>query len=209
MTVRLDALSDDERIKALNNIASLHDDASVSAKEAADFLGISESTLARLRQKGSGPVYAQYPETGSKARNQKVAYVMRDVRGWRDSLKVGSSMAAAKQRGLTFASIADLTREEPFWVREEGSDKGLVAHARTVTAKRYRELWLDDSASIEWMSIDDALQERWLDLEQRALFDDAYADVVASLLARNSKHKVEDSLRTAAKATKTKTKTRV
>ena len=69
-------------LEAINAIAIMASDATRSAGLAAIFLGISEKTLARHRQNGDGPVYIQYPSSGSTSRNQKVNYKMRDLREW-------------------------------------------------------------------------------------------------------------------------------
>lgn len=59
-------------VNLINSIAVSSDDLTLDAEKAALYLGISLSTLARLRHSGSGPEYIQYPAPNSKARNQKV-----------------------------------------------------------------------------------------------------------------------------------------
>ena len=50
-----------KHLDVINAIANMADDATISAGVAAIFLGISEKTLARLRQNGDGPVYISVP----------------------------------------------------------------------------------------------------------------------------------------------------
>ena len=119
---------------------------------------------------------------------------MRDLRSYRDVNKTQSPIAAAKARGLTFATLADLQREEPFWQQSGANGKGLLSHALTVTPKRYAELWCDPNTEMVWMSLDEALQCTWIDLEKRKIFDDAYEGVLSDLLARNEKRKMADGL---------------
>ena len=102
-------------LDAINAISNMADDATISAGVAAIFLGISEKTLARLRQNGDGPPYIQYPATGSTARNQKVYYKMRDLREWQYKHAVKSTMDAAVRRGLAFMRVSDLVIPQPFW----------------------------------------------------------------------------------------------
>ena len=69
-----------------------------------------------------------------------------------------------------------------------------------MTPTRYAALWRDPTASIVWMSLEDALQRPWLDPEKRAVFDDAYQDLLNELIARNHKRSMEDRLHSAAKS---------
>ncbi|HGG3124186.1 TPA: hypothetical protein ACJFXD_003056, partial [Salmonella enterica subsp. enterica serovar Hadar] len=90
------------------------DSATVNSELASVFLGISIKTLARYRQNGGGPPYIQYQAEDTKARNQRVLYVLGDLRVWRDGYKVVSTMQAAQVRGLAFNSLIDFTKEHPF-----------------------------------------------------------------------------------------------
>lgn len=75
---------------------SMPDDATLSAEVSALYLGVSVKTLARYRQTGNGPAYIQYQAEDSKARNQRVNYLLGDLRTWRDRHKVSSTMEAAQ-----------------------------------------------------------------------------------------------------------------
>ena len=67
---------------------SMPDDATLSAEVSALYLGVSVKTLARYRQTGNGPAYIQYQAEDSKARNQRVNYLLGDLKTWRDNHKV-------------------------------------------------------------------------------------------------------------------------
>lgn len=86
---------------------TMPDDATLSAEVSALYLGVSVKTLARYRQTGNGPADIQYQAEDSKARNQRVNYLLGDLRIWRDRHKVSSTMEAAQVRGLAFTSLVD------------------------------------------------------------------------------------------------------
>ncbi|MEV9805587.1 hypothetical protein AB0T20_17595 [Escherichia coli] len=115
---------------------SMPDDATLSAEVSALYLGVSVKTLARYRQTGNGPAYIQYQAEDSKARNQRVNYLLGDLKTWRDNHKVNSTMEAAQVRGLAFASLADFTKPEPFWT----IDNKIYSHALTVSDEVFKEL---------------------------------------------------------------------
>lgn len=52
------------------------DDTVLNVELTALYLGISVKTLARYRQNGGGPEYIQYQAEDSKARNQRVNYLL-------------------------------------------------------------------------------------------------------------------------------------
>lgn len=93
-----------ETLRELSEVWSLFgdmpDDATLGVDLAALYLGISVKTLARYRQNGDGPLYIQYQAEGSRVRNQRVNYLLGDLRVWRDNHKVRSTMHAAQVRGL-------------------------------------------------------------------------------------------------------------
>ena len=194
MNIAFETPSEEIHIATLNAIASLHDEVSVSPTEASLFLRRSERTLARLRNEGKGPRYQQpLGRDDVKARNQSITYTMGDLRKWRTDNTIQSSMEAAVKRGLTFQSLADLQRVEPFWLSSADGRRGIVGHAMTISPQRYQRLLNDSESELEWMSLDEALQQRWLEIEQRENFDNVYADVVNTLVARNLKRSREDS----------------
>ena len=96
----MDILTNSEVVEIMNRVCGLDDDAIISAPLAAIYLGVSEKTLARLRQQGDGPPYIQYPGDGSRARNQKINYRKGTLKSWRDAHEVGSTLQAATVRGI-------------------------------------------------------------------------------------------------------------
>lgn len=98
------------------------------------YLDISVKTLARYRQNGDGPTYIQYQSEDSKARNQRVNYLLKDLRSWRDSHRVSSTMHAAQVRGFAFTCLSDFTEPQPFWriTNNTGSTSKIISHALTI-----------------------------------------------------------------------------
>lgn len=149
-------LSKIEILDIMDRISRLPDDATVSNDMASTYLGISNSSLSIMRQRGEGPSYIQYPSSGSKARNQKVLYKMGDVREWMNSKKVSSTMEAAEIRGMAFSSIQNMHNPEPFFILD-----GLILnHATDLSQQEFIE-HLSDGADIRTMPIHDALQYKW------------------------------------------------
>lgn len=99
--------------------SNMPDDTTLGVDLAALYLGISVKTLARYRQNGDGPSYIQYQSEDSKARNQRVNYLLGDLRSWRDIHKVKSTMHAAQVRGLTFTSMSDFIKKQPYLLVNE------------------------------------------------------------------------------------------
>lgn len=133
------------------------DDATLSAEVSALYLGVSVKTLARYRQNGNGPAYIQYQAEDSKARNQRVNYLLGDLRAWRDSHKVSSTMEAAQVRGLAFTCLTDFTKPEPFWA----IDNKIYSHALTIPDDRFKELLTTSHAEVIWISVEDVLFKDW------------------------------------------------
>lgn len=57
--------------------SEIPDDATLNVELASLYLGISVKSLARYRQNGGGPAYIQYQVENSKARNQRVNYLLK------------------------------------------------------------------------------------------------------------------------------------
>ena len=96
----MDILDNAQVVEIINRVCALHDDAVISGPLAAVYLGTTYETLTRLRQNGGGPPYIQYPEPGSKARNQKVLYRKGSLKVWRSAHEVESTLEAASIRGM-------------------------------------------------------------------------------------------------------------
>ena len=81
----------------------------VRALAAAAYLGLSRSTLAKMRHRGDGPMYA-------KAGARVVVYDLRDLDAWLD---------ASKRR-----STSERLPEQPPQTNSARSDAGVKGHAR-------------------------------------------------------------------------------
>ena len=200
MNVNLMTSGDDGLLRKLNFLAQLEDGVSVPTKDAATFLARSESLLAHWRQHGGGPEYQQPMNSDSSARNNRVTYLMRALRDWQSKNTVRSSMQAAERRSLTFVTLADLQRPEPFWKSNRADSLGIIGHALAITSRGFDELFADEKTELVWESLDEVLQQQWADLAQREIFDNAFADVVNALVQRNSHNRREDRLRAIAKS---------
>lgn len=172
-------------IQIVKEISSLPDDATLSAELAALFLGTSPKTLARLRQSNDGPEYTQYPQAGSKARNQRVNYIMRSLRKWRNKHIVTSTMDAAVRRGMAFSRVNDLVIPQPFW-----SSKGnIINHTFCLTITEFVTYLNDPNASLIWIKWSNALSQKWKNDSIREPFYSSYLNLLSNLIkAAEQKH---------------------
>ncbi|EBK9602697.1 hypothetical protein I7V28_07900 [Lelliottia amnigena] len=164
------------------------DSATVNSELASVFLGISIKTLARYRQNGGGPPYIQYQAEDTKARNQRVLYVLGDLRVWRDIHKVSSSMHGAQVRGLAFTSLTDFIEEHPFIVRNKIIQKRKIKRlgVRDSETEIYDDVILGHILCVEetvltshisnndlqviWVSIEEALKKHWEHNDNKNIF---------------------------------------
>lgn len=149
---------------------NMPDETTLSAEHSALYLGVSIKTLARYRQNGNGPAYIQYQSEDSKARNQRVNYLLGDLRVWRNSHKVSSTMEAAQIRGLAFTSLNDLVKPEPFWT----IDNKIYSHVLTVSNELFKELLNTPRAKIIWISVGDVLFKDWHSAGERQKWNDIF-----------------------------------
>ncbi len=176
----MDILTNSEVVEIMNRVCGLDDDALINASLAALYLNVSEKTLARLRQQGDGPPYIQYPEGGSRARNQKVNYRKGALKAWRDAHEVGSTLEAASVRGMakmhagaspvgaqtgwdsdilegfSLENEAALTVEQPFFVIGPEFNHGphIYCHALACEAIDFEvtvENLCDDAECLVWL----------------------------------------------------------
>ncbi|EFB2921282.1 MULTISPECIES: hypothetical protein [Enterobacteriaceae] len=154
------------------------DDATLSAEVSALYLGVSVKTLARYRQNGNGPAYIQYQAEDSKARNQRVNYLLGDLRIWRDRHKVSSTMEAAQVRGLAFTSLVDFIEPEPFWT----IDNKIYSHVLTVSDEIFKELLNTTRAEVIWISVEKVLFEDWHKARERQRWNDLFIVFMSGLL---------------------------
>ena len=185
-----------EMSEVWNLFGDMPDDATVGVELAALYLGVSVKTLARYRQNGDGPPYVQYQSSDSKARNQRVNYLLGDLRAWRNGHRVKSTMQAAQVRGLTFTMLSDLTCPQPFW---KAGSKGLIDHALRVTDEAFKIYLKNHNFELIWISVEQALLEDWINSEERNNWHSAYIEIlnemIMSSVALQQKHELRKVLR--------------
>lgn len=86
-------------LSAVERLHLLPDSVPLTTSEAAIFLRVSDTTLERWRRAGTGPVYSQAGEVGSRGTNQKCLYLKSDLVEYLFTLRVTSSMDAAVRKG--------------------------------------------------------------------------------------------------------------
>jgi len=162
------------------------DDTTLNVDLAALYLGISVKTLARYRQNGGGPEYIQYQSEDSKARNQRVNYLLKDLKIWRDAHKVKNSMEAAQVRGLAFNSLIDFTLPQPFWHIDNSAElqnrNKILFHALRTPEERFKLYLNEERVHIVWVSIEEALSWDWIDLNERQVFNDSFVEFLNNLI---------------------------
>ena len=112
------------------------------------------------------------------ARNQRVNYLLGDLRTWRDHHKVNSTMEAAQIRGLAFASLTDFTKPEPFWT----IDNKIYSHALTVSDEVFKELLNTSRAEVIWISLEKVLFENWHTSRERQKWNDVFVRVLSGMI---------------------------
>ena len=158
------------------------DDTTLSVDLAALYLGISAKSLARYRQNGGGPQYIQYQTEDSKARNQRVNYLLKDLRSWRDNHKVSNTMHAAQVRVLAFNCLSDFTEPQPFWRITIGSTSKIISHALTLTDKEFKKLLLKPYTDVVWISIEKALFQTWENKDERTIWHKVFISVLNNIV---------------------------
>ncbi len=159
------------RVRA--DMAQMPDATPVDSELAAVYLCVSSATLKRMRSEGTGPKYQQ-PQTisGTTARNQKIVYLMGELKRWLAEQTTASTMNAAELRGTMFATLQSLGIPEPFWI---GQHKGMEAILGHVLATPLTvELKSGKTAHIEWIVWPEALRMGWSNGVQRKVFEERY-----------------------------------
>lgn len=162
--------------------SDMPDDTTLSVELAALYLGISVKTLARYRQNGGGPPYVQYQSEDSKARNQRINYMLGDLRSWRDGYKVKNTMHAAQVRGLAFNSLLDFCEPQPFWQVSDKSNSTaqskILSHALTIPDDDFKKNLLEPNAGVVWISIENALFQKWKNKEERIIWHEIFTSTL-------------------------------
>lgn len=170
--------------------SDMPDDTTLSVELAALYLGISVKTLARYRQNGNGPCYIQYQSEDSKARNQRVNYLLKDLRSWRDNHKVSNSMHAAQVRGLAFNSLLDFCEPQPFWQVTDKSNSmaqsKILSHALTIPDDDFKKKLLEPNADIVWISIEEALFNEWQTADERQKWNDIFKEFLNEIISASN-----------------------
>ena len=160
--------------------SEIPDDATLNVELASLYLGISVKSLARYRQNGGGPAYIQYQVENSKARNQRVNYLLKDLRAWRDNHKVQNTMHAAQIRGLTFTSLTDLCEPHPFWLSNFSGQK-IISHALTTSDDLFRKLFSEPNVDIVWISVEQAIFKEWENKNERIIWHNIFITILNNL----------------------------
>lgn len=168
--------------KVRAHMAFMPDGTPIDADLAAVYLCVSPATLKRMRAEGTGPTYQQ-PRTneGTTARNQKITYLMGELKRWLQEQSTSSTMHAAELRGTMFATLQDLTREHPFWIKKVGGVEAVLGH---VLATDVSSLISDPEAHIEWLDWIEVLSLPWALIHQRKVFERYVFDLVETLKDR-------------------------
>ena len=167
------------RVRA--GMAQMPDATPIDSELAAVYLCTSSATLKRMRSEGTGPKYQQ-PQTisGTTARNQKIVYLMGELKRWLAEQTTASTMNAAELRGTMFATLQSLGTPEPFWA---GEHKGVdVIFGHVLATPLTPELMSGEAAHIEWIDWPEAMRRGWFNGVQRAVFEDRYTKLLTGAL---------------------------
>jgi hypothetical protein len=165
-------------------LSLLPDDAQVSAATAALLICVdappSERTMEGWRQGRNRCGENGPPFHAGPGRTSPVSYNVGQVRAWVRGQRVTTTMEAAARRGLTFATIADLSRPEP-WVLQGDY---VVGHALTVSASDLENALRGEAGAVLRIAglSDVMLGTTWSDPSTCRDFHAAYTDVLRAAL---------------------------
>lgn len=176
--------------------SDMPDDAAIGVDLAALYLGVSVKTLARYRQNGDGPPYVQYQSSESKARNQRVNYLLGDLRAWRNNHRVSSTMQAAQVRGLAFTSLKDFVEPQPFWA--DSSDDKIIGHILTLPHSIFKDCLKNHTCEVIWISVEEALSRQWRNAEERKIWHSIFRETIQCIIlestSQQEKHEILSNL---------------
>jgi len=190
-----------ETLREMSEVWSLFgdmpDDATIGVDLAALYLGVSVKTLARYRQNGDGPPYVQYQSSESKARNQRVNYLLGDLRVWRNNHRVSGTMQAAQVRGLAFTTLSDLTCSQPFW--SISKERVIIGHALRITDDAFKGYLRDSDYVLIWLSVEEALLKDWVWANEREIWHSNFVEylkkIILNSIALQEKHEINQFLK--------------
>ncbi|WP_041457061.1 hypothetical protein [Pantoea vagans] len=189
-----------ETLREMSEVWSLFgdmpDDATIGVDLAALYLGVSVKTLARYRQNGDGPPYVQYQSSESKARNQRVNYLLGDLRAWRDGHRVSSTMQAAQVRGLAFNSLKDFVEPKPFYV--DSYENEIIGQILTLPDKVFKDCLKNHTCEVIWISVEEALSRQWKNAEERKIWHSVFRETIQCIIlestSQQEKHEILSNL---------------
>ena len=152
---------DFDAIEMAARIAALPNETLLTQPEAAVFLRIGQRTLERWRTTGGGPKYRQAAMPGARGYNQRVVYVLGELKDWLN----GNTVECTADRIERFATLNDFFASEwPFWQDEEGKGlQGEVFEDIGIFEKRFAKcpiVWLspfDAMAASHWATSEAAV----------------------------------------------------
>lgn len=173
-------------LQALEILMRLPDDTALLTEEAAVVLRLSVRQLERMRSPNSlakGPKYQQPVSEGAVGRNQKITYLIRDLKQWQREQTIGSSHEAALKAGRYFATLSDVAEEKAFWRTPEGKMAGLVDETSVEMFIARIGNW-----TIEWMAATDAVGEDWQSLASLKALASDIKDILGNETGRLKAH---------------------
>lgn len=148
-------------------------DDELNSVEAAIYTGVSTRTLKRAIDAGKGPERGKTPNTtGSNAVNQHTRYRKADLDAWRANNRSFDTFTGA------FNAFDDLVVDEP-WIM---AGNRVVGHLFDVGD-------VDDlmailaSGEVEFLRLDEALRERWIDISLRSSYQAKLAEIFETTLS--------------------------
>lgn len=179
-------------LEILELLHRLPDDAALLTEEAAVFIRLSPRTLERWRSPVSGVQGPRYQQSGGmvakekneanrvKGANQKITYLIRDLKAWQESITVSDNIEAAVRKGQCFmTTLADIVEERAFWRTHDGMIAGLVDETSVDIFFERLGLW-----EIEWMPVTDALNEQWESIPSHGVLAKSVSDILKNGIAR-------------------------
>lgn len=177
------------RARIASEIASWHDDTTLSEEQAAIFLGVSVSTLERWRSKPNdpndprgfeGPEMIKVHGKGAVGQNQRVNYKLGALRAFQAKNTSTSSFDSALKAGLLGWTNAQMPFFAKFELRNRETHVVIRGNAWNMADPRRESLffeWVDKKIELVSLTSRDAALSYWDDVGSHQ----AYARIGASL----------------------------